>query len=224
MPTAAYTTRDGTRVPGTTTIIGRFKDSGALMHWAFEQGRSGAASLYEKRDDAADVGTKAHEIIEMHLTGHIPEEVDIVSEGAQQVWNVFQQYRTWERQSGIKILTRYQEISLVSEEHRFGGTPDALGTIDGELVLLDWKTSNGVYPDYTLQLAAYKHLVEHGERLDTREPLGLGPVRGFHLLRFSKDHPDFEHRSFGSLDLEWEQFLALRQCYERDKMIKRRVR
>jgi len=36
MPTPAkgYRLKDGTRVPGTTTITGRFKDSGGLIHWA----------------------------------------------------------------------------------------------------------------------------------------------------------------------------------------------
>ena len=28
---------DGVKVPGVTTILGRFKDSGGLLYWAFEQ-------------------------------------------------------------------------------------------------------------------------------------------------------------------------------------------
>ncbi len=222
MPTAAYTLKDGTRVPGTTTIIGRFKDSGALLHWAFEQGRSGVAHLYEKRDQAADIGTLAHKMIEDHVNGL--EVVEPDDERGKSAWNAYQQYRTWERMSGIELLSKYQEISLVSERYRFGGTPDALGAIDTTLILLDWKTSNGVYPDYALQLAAYKHLVEEGVRLDTREPLDMGEVKSFELLRIAKDYPDFEHRHFGELDVAWEQFKALRACYDRDKELKKRVR
>ena len=37
MPTGIYKLKDGTLVPGTTTIMGAFKDSGGLVHWAWEQ-------------------------------------------------------------------------------------------------------------------------------------------------------------------------------------------
>ena len=67
-PKGGYKTKDGKRVPGVTTIIGRFKDSGALLWWAFAQGKSAErgeiSSLYDKRDEAADNGTLAHELVE----------------------------------------------------------------------------------------------------------------------------------------------------------------
>src|SRR6266536_485216 len=47
--------RGATPVPGTTSIIGRFKDSGGLLHWAFQQGKSGRRHLYEEAEKAADV-------------------------------------------------------------------------------------------------------------------------------------------------------------------------
>jgi len=60
-PASGYRLKDGTRVPGVTTIIGRFKDSGGLLYWAFEQGqaaeRGEISNLYDKRDEAADAGT-----------------------------------------------------------------------------------------------------------------------------------------------------------------------
>jgi hypothetical protein len=39
-PSGGYHNKDGQRVPGTTTIIGRFKDSGGLMYWAKDQGQA----------------------------------------------------------------------------------------------------------------------------------------------------------------------------------------
>ena len=33
-PKAGYKNAAGEKVPGVTTVIGRFKDSGALLHWA----------------------------------------------------------------------------------------------------------------------------------------------------------------------------------------------
>jgi hypothetical protein len=60
--------------------------------------------------------------------------------------NAFKEYLEWAAQTDVKIIA--QEMHLVSEEYRFGGTPDAIGLIGNSLCLLDWKTSNAVYPDF----------------------------------------------------------------------------
>ena len=44
MPTGKYEL-DGKLLPGTTTIIGKFKNSGALIHWAWKQGMDGIDSV-----------------------------------------------------------------------------------------------------------------------------------------------------------------------------------
>lgn len=214
----------GEKLPGTTTVIGRFKDSGGLLQWAFKQGQSGAAHLYEQAEKAADIGTLAHALIEAHINGEIakspaPVEQTMLDKAAQ----AFEQYCAWERQTRITMLYKFQEIQLVSPVYKFGGTPDAIGEIDGKFVLLDWKTSNAVYPDYLVQLAAYKHLIEEGVRMDTGEPLGI-QIAACHLLRVSKDFPDFEHRSFTDLELPWRQFVRFREAYEDDKVLKARVK
>jgi len=74
-PKSGYKNNAGKRVPGVTTIIGRFKDSGGLLWWAFEQGKSAERgeinSLYDKRDEAAASGTIAHELFELHIRGEL---------------------------------------------------------------------------------------------------------------------------------------------------------
>ena len=47
-PKAGYRDADGKRIPGVTTIIGRFKESGGLIRWAYGRGRDGEAR--EPRD------------------------------------------------------------------------------------------------------------------------------------------------------------------------------
>jgi hypothetical protein len=217
----------GERLPGTTTIIGRFKDSGGLLHWAFQQGQNGASHLYEKADEAADIGTCTHSMIEAHINGGNPADVlhsmAADSESADKSHNAYTMYMKWENQTKIKFLTKYQEIQLVSPEFKFGGTPDAIGEIDGEIMLIDWKTSNGVYQDYIIQLAAYCHLINDGVRMDTGEPLPFKVVDGAHLCRFPKEFADFDHRYFGGLSDAWEQFKLFRQAYTIDKRLKKRA-
>lgn len=218
----------GERFPGTTTILGRFKDSGGLLQWAFRQGQSGASSLYENANKAADIGTACHAMIEAHINYSDAYEAlalaDLPDEGKEKAKNAFGMYLKWERQTGLKMLSRYQEVQLVSPDYRFGGTPDAIAEMDGEVVLLDWKTSAGIYADYLVQLAAYQHLINEGVRMDTGEPLGVKVSKGAYLCRFSKDFPDFEARYFGDLTEEWEQFKRFRASYDVDKQIQRRAR
>jgi len=218
---------NGKRLPGTTTVIGRFKDSGGLLHWAFKQGQSGAASLYEKRDEAGNIGTAAHSMIEAHINGESETDAlknwSLGKEGEEQAENAYDMYLKWERQTGLKLLSKYQEIQLISPEYKFGGTPDAIGQIDDEIVLLDWKTSNGVYQDYIIQLAAYIHLINEGVQMDSGEPLPFKVSGGAHLLRFAKEYPDFGHYYFGDISSAWRQFQLFREAYEIDKELKKRT-
>lgn len=217
-PKGGYKLKDGTKCPGVTTIISRFKDSGGLLWWAFEQGKLAEqgiiSSLYDKRDEAADAGTLAHSMVERYIEDGtrlvIPD-----NEVGKQAEQGFKNYLQWEENNRIKIVK--QEMEMVSEKYQFGGCPDALG-IDNQnnLCILDWKNSNAIYQDYLIQLAAYKVLWEEN---NPNKPI----TGGFHLLRFSKDHADFAHHYWNELDDAWEQFKLFRQAYEFDKLLKKRT-
>lgn len=220
-PKTGYFLKDGTKVPGTTTIIGRFKESGGLLQWAFKQGKEGKSHLYEEAEKAADIGTVAHSMVELHLNGEDLVEIanylklqlpDI--EMARKALSSFNAYQTWRKNFGLEVVQ--QEIQLVSEKHRYGGTLDLVGFVPPKLALLDWKTSANVYVDYLIQLAAYKNLWEENH---PEQPI----TGGFHLLRFSKSDGDFAHHHYPNLDEAWEQFLLFRKAYDIDKSLKKRA-
>lgn len=225
-PSQGYRLLDGTRVPGTTTIIGRYKESGALLWWAFGQGKAAERgeinSLYDKRDEAADIGTCVHEMVEAHVGGKpVPDLADWEADKRQAIQSGYDAYMAWERMTRLEIT--HQEIQLVCPEYRFGGTPDAIGLIEGEPCLLDWKTSKSVYEDMLVQLAAYGHLVLNGlQQEHDYKPLGIR-VKGFHLCKFSKEHGDFSHHYYPDLSEAWEQFKDYRRCYDRSKILKARA-
>lgn len=226
MPTPAkgYRLKDGSRVPGTTTIIGRFKDSGGLIHWAWEQGRDGL-DYRSTRDSAADAGTLGHWLVEQHIAGINEGDICAALDGRVEAEKInpsiaalalkaFESYLGWEKQTKLKIVA--QEMTLVSEAYKFGGTPDAIGEIDGKLCILDWKTGNALYRDALIQVAAYKTLWEE----NNPDKLITG---GFHICRFSKEHGDFVHAHYDELELAWRQFILLREAYEIDKVLKKRA-
>jgi len=212
-PKGGYKLADGTKIPGVTTIIGRFKDSAALMFWAFAQGKAGKEKLYDDAEKAAEIGTYAHDLVRAHIH-HEPQPASpLDADGTAKAMTAFGSFQKWAEMTRLNIL--HTEIPLVCEVNKFGGTIDAIGIVGDELCLLDWKSSNGVYPDYLIQLAAYKHLwtVHHPDK----------PIQGFHLLRFSKENGDFVHHHWPQLDEAWSLFVLYRHAYELDKQLKKRV-
>lgn len=217
MPTIPYKTSDGKRVPGVTTIIGRFKESGGLIHWAWDLGMQGLDYRTE-RDAAAGAGTLAHAMIEADINGkdfEFPADTDEKTQERAQAG--FDAYKTWAAQSKLEILET--EIHLVSDEYRFGGTPDAIGYVNGSLCVLDWKTSNALYADNLIQAVAYKHIWEENR------PSHLDIDGGIHICRFAKEYADFEHRHFAAdLDEPWQAFVRMRELYDIMASLKKRVR
>ncbi len=215
-PAAGYRLADGTRVPGTTTILGRWKESGGLLQWAFKQGQSGARSLYEERDKAADIGTLAHAMVECRLTGVDPDTAlkSAPDDFKDKARNAYRSFDTWMTNQRAEIISA--ETPLVSEAHRYGGTPDFVMRMpDGRLALGDIKTSNGIYRDHLMQVAAYAIL--------WNETQVEKITAGFHITRFAKEFPDFEHRYFEDLTDAGELFLLLRRAYDMDTQLKKRA-
>ena len=220
-PKGGYKNKNGSRVPGVTTVIGRFKDSGGLLWWAFEQGKSCERgeinSLYDKRDEAADAGTLAHNLVEDYINGKNLRNLDEYEENIRILaLQGLENYKQWALNNKIEIYQ--QEIELVSELYNFGGCIDAVGyDSKGALCIVDWKTSSGVYADYLIQLAAYNQL--------WFENYPDSPITGgYHLCKFSKENADFSHHYFSELNDAWEQFKLFLSAYEIDKKLKKRVK
>lgn len=213
-PKKGYFLKDGRRVPGTTTVINRFKDSGGLIYWAWNEGKEGR-DYRETSGKAADAGTLAHAMVEAQIKGKpAPDLATVAPEIAVKASTAFGAYIEWASQSKLEIMET--EIELVSEKYEFGGTPDGIGYLNGRLSVIDWKSSNAVYSDHLVQMAAYSKLWEENRP-------GYPILGGFHLCRFAKEHGDFAHHYFPNLDEAWEQFVLFRRAYEIDKGLKKRA-
>ena len=212
-PRLGYHLADGTKVPSVTTVIGRFKESGGLIHWAWEQGRDGK-DYREERDTAADIGTLAHAMMEAKIHSlpfFAPPEADPANvEKARVPFHAFEQWA-----GDVNFTITDTEVGLVSEKYRYGGTLDAC-LIRGERSIGDWKTSNRVYADHIVQLAAYRNL------WNETHPDDQASV-GAHLVRFAKETGDFTHHFFADLDEAWRAFVLERELYDLMASLKRRV-
>jgi hypothetical protein len=214
---------DGERVPGVTTILSRFKESGGLIHWAWEQGRDGK-DYRETRDAAANAGTCAHDMVECDIRGKTFDPTGYDEKMIERATGAFNAYLEWKHQTNLQV--KEAEVSLLcklrfgDEEIGFGGTLDAM-FVQGKLSLGDFKTSNSTYSDYIIQLAGYKLLWEYNF---PEQPID----GGYHILRFSKqEHPDdpvsFCHHYWSDIDIAVRQFKLMLQAYANDKRLKKMV-
>lgn len=161
--------------PGVTTVTGVL-DKPALVRWFREQvaraaiasaerlvadrdaGNEDAAVAYllatrNEGTDGRERGSRIHGVLESVLRR---ESVDIDPADAAAVAGA----RAWLNEAKVRPLE--VEAFLINETLGYGGTCDLIAEIDGEVWLLDWKTSKSVawasgkvYDEMRLQLAAY---------------------------------------------------------------------
>jgi hypothetical protein len=197
-----YTLKDGTQVPGATTVLGLLNKP-QLILWANRLGLQGIDST-KYRDKAAEIGTCAHLMVQNHLSGEKPDYSLFSPDTISQAENALLSFFEWEKSHEIRPILLEQP--LISEVHKFGGTIDCLAEINGGLWLLDFKTGKAVYDEMGIQLAAYRQLLlEHGH-----------VVQGCRILRIGRDETEgFEDRVFRPdfLDTQWQIFYHLLQVY-----------
>jgi len=221
MPAHIYKTKDGCRVPSVTTVIGLWKaDANGLVHWAWKLGTEGKDWRTE-RDRAGMAGTIAHGLVERAIKGNafrLPSVAAVMGDFqcdeaiATKAHNAFGMFLRWAEQSDLKIVE--SELSLVSEQFRYGGTIDSI-LIKGKPAIGDWKTSKAIRFEQIIQVAAYRHLfIENGAAEN---------IEGCHIIRFAKETADFEHRYFGDVEDAWQAFLHLRALYDLYPKLKARV-
>lgn len=215
-PKGGYMNSKGEKVPGTTTIIGRFKESGGLIMWAWKCGMEGI-DINDARNKAADAGTLAHDMIDCHLHGREFNRNGHDAAVIAKADHAFLGFLEWKEQTSLKLVAA--EVSMVSERHQFGGTFDA-ALVGDTLRLLDYKTGNAIYNDAITQVAGAYSILWNEAHPDQ-------PLNGIDILRISKpeasdDPVSFHHCHWSAeiIPIAQEQFLLLRRAYDLDKRLK----
>ena len=211
-----YRLADGTVVPGSTTILGVL-DKPGLVRWAWNLGREGI-DANKQRDEAAAIGSLAHYRVACDMRGVEPDLKDYTPEQLRRSHFALD---TWQRWKAGKFLEpKLIEAPFVSEAHRYGGTVDWYGLVDGVPTLLDHKTSSGLYDEHKAQTASYVKLLREN---------GL-PVKKAILIRLGRTEEDTQEPienmshvlSVREARICWEIFLHARELYELKKALRRK--
>lgn len=216
-------TLDGRPVPGVTTLLSKGLPKPAIPYWAAKSvaeyvadhadavetlrgiGRGPMVQAlkevpWQKRDEAAVRGTDVHDLAERVIHG---ESVDVPDHLAGHV----EGYARWLDAFGVEALLT--ERPCASREHWYAGKFDAIVRLRGEVWLLDWKTSSGVYGETGLQTAAYaraEFYTGDGGPDDERpmpqiERTGVVHVTAEGSVLYPLDRIDQAHRTF--LHIAW---------------------
>ncbi|MEK7659156.1 MAG: hypothetical protein AAB338_00660 [Patescibacteria group bacterium] len=139
---------DGVWYPRVTSIVS-IKAKPALYKFYADQGSFSMAESIKSK--SADEGTLIHETIEAILWG----KTVAIPLSIQPAISAFLEFKKKNEIIPMKIEER-----VVSKNHWYAGTVDVIGKLNGQLGVLDIKTSYSIYRDYGLQTAAYAEAIK----------------------------------------------------------------
>jgi hypothetical protein len=146
----------------------------------------------------ADAGTLAHNWIERFIRG--ADEAPPEDEQASKAVGAFMNW--WHNNH---VVVHASEQIIFSQQHFYAGTVDLLATVNGVLTLADFKTSNNIYKDMDIQLAAYAMAMQE---------MGYTPPEKWMIINIQKDGTlqtaNFDHDHMASMKC----FLGLLEAYK----------
>ncbi len=161
-------TIDGDWYPRVTKIVS-IKAKPALLYYYGEAKSFRDAQAVTER--SAEEGTMLHEAVEGLLLGKnnpIPPEVAPAVRSFQEFF----------AKNNISVTPELVERRIVNKDHRYAGTVDAIAIIGGKRGVLDIKTSQAIYRDYSLQTSAYMDALKNEfEDLETRWILKIDQIQ-----------------------------------------------
>lgn len=105
----------------------------------------------QRRNDAAVRGTDVHALAELYIKG---EEIDVT--GREHLEPYMRGYAAYI--DDWNPVTLHEELVVANRKHGYAGTLDSIQDIPAlGRALVDYKTSNNVYGQHALQVAAYRH-------------------------------------------------------------------
>lgn len=215
-----------TYVPRVTTILSEMLHEDYLMNWANNVGLYQHKKHTDYTDKACTIGELSHKGFEIVTRERITDIrlfpfniLNMPREYYESVHNCIEAYINWYKQllENHTVEVLMQETPLICKY--YGGTVDCVLKIDGEIYIIDYKTSNHLSYKYHLQLAAYKIILEmiYNLHVDGSIVLSLNKTR----VVFYEQYMNFTHIQQHALYMNQltETFLSLVYAYYNRKAI-----
>lgn len=151
-----YKRGEGVYYPSVTTILQYMPKNSFFETWLKDVGHN--ADLIMRK--AGKEGTQVHEAAERLIKGEEIRWMDDYGNAkySQLVWEMILKFCEFWRAHKPELIST--EDFVWSDKHQYAGTADLVVKMDGEVWLLDLKTSNSLHKSYDLQLASYAKALE----------------------------------------------------------------
>lgn len=243
-PKSGYYTRDGKRVPGVTTILGKFKESGGLIHWSWEIAHTPLMQACRLLDRGLFVTEETRD----EWAGAVTEFMG--SPEGRPEWD-YKYVRDHAADAGTAAHDMFECHMLGKPFDASQYPPDVVKTAEPAFAAaMEWaKQTRYEVVETEVSLVSEKHrfggtrdaILVGGKRAlgDVKTSKGIYPDYlaqlgayaildeehgneidgGFHLLKFSKqekptDPVRFSHHHWSHLDQGKRCFLILREAYD----------
>jgi len=164
------------------------------------------------REEAAEIGVSTHDFLRDYWRGYSSGVCPKMPEDERTV-KCINAALNWF--SDHKIEPYAVEEPQYSRLHKICGRPDLIALVDGELAVVDYKSTKFLYPEVALQMCLYAKMHEemHGQ---------FPAVRWG--LRLDKETGEFEDKRYKpeTFDLDWDSFKCCLTLYERFKHLRRK--
>ena len=142
-----------------------------------------------------------HNAVERLLDGERLVRTGYTLEEWHKIWTFTQ----WHTEYQPEVIA--QEVAVFCEKHGFAGKFDLLALINGELDVVDWKTSSGIHSHFPLQFASYAEALEEtypSIKVANTAAVQLGArnKNGYRFVLYPDWHDHF--KVFKSVKKTWE--------------------
>lgn len=200
---------DGIAMPSVTTIIHNYTpESTGLQLW-----KKKFVDWEVRLAQAATVGTLVHYRIAQYFSRefNLPptqlelDKTPITPEMSERVNLIMGNFEALIKKEKMKPSAI--ELSCWHRKAHYAGTVDWLGEFRGRRVLLDWKTSSGIYPSHLAQVVAYKRALLSDPRFE-------GGIDACFVVVVNDNCVEIREvrEENAALDLYWQAFDAFQMC------------
>jgi len=179
--------------------------------------KNGWDESQEIMNSAGNRGSKVHNGIESLLLGNkvemdsqLPNNEGQLEDITLEEYESLMSWVDWHKETNPDTISI--ETTVFNDEYNYAGTVDYVCKIGDQIWIIDWKTSNDIWPSYEIQLSAYKHAMDYpNAKLGI---LQVGYNRNKKKYKFNEIDDQFE--LFKAADLIWKKEYGNTEIYVKD--------
>jgi hypothetical protein len=204
-------------VPSVTWICGSYPKGIQFYKWLADKGWDEAEAI---KSAAGDKGSKVHQAIDDIFSG---KEVRMDSKFLNKSTGQEEELTLEECDCILSFKAWFDEVKpepiawehvVFSDKYNYAGTIDLICLINGEPWIIDFKTSQYVWPEYELQVSSYRQTVANGENeiLHKGKQIDVSGLKtGILQVGYKRNKNGYK---FTEIENKFNLFLATRDIWE----------